>query len=149
MHGYDWLVLALGCRTLVDAIEGLPERWGQRAHGFYTPDSALALAGALDRFEGGNLLVDIAEMPIKCPVAPLEFVCLVDEYLTRRGIRSRTRLTLMTPLSGAFTKPVCNDMLTGMLVAKGCRSCRMQRWPRSPTRTCPAPTANVCPTTCW
>lgn len=119
VHGYDWLVLALGCRTLVDAIEGLPERWGQRAHGFYTPDSALALAGALDRFEGGNLLVDIAEMPIKCPVAPLEFVCLVDEYFTRRGIRSRTRLTLMTPLSGAFTKPVCNDMLTGMLVAKG------------------------------
>jgi len=118
-HGYDWLVLALGCRTVVDAIEGLPERWGTRAHGFYTPDSALKLADALDRFEGGDLLVDIAEMPIKCPVAPLEFVCLVDEYLTQRGIRSRTRLTLMTPLSGAFTKPVCNDMLTDMLVAKG------------------------------
>lgn len=118
-HGYDWLVLALGCRTVVDAIEGLPERWGTRAHGFYTPDSALKLAGALERFEGGDLLVDIADMPIKCPVAPLEFVCLVDEYLTQRGIRSRTRLSLMTPLSGAFTKPVCNDMLTGMLVAKG------------------------------
>jgi len=118
-HDYDWLVLALGCRTVVDAIEGLQERWGQGAHGFYTPDSALNLAGALDRFEGGDLLVDIAEMPIKCPVAPLEFVCLVDEYLTQRGIRSRTKLTLMTPLSGAFTKPVCNDMLTDMLVAKG------------------------------
>jgi len=118
-HGYDWLVLALGCRTVVDAIEGLPERWGTRAHGFYTPDSALKLADALERFEGGDLLVDIAEMPIKCPVAPLEFVCLVDEYLTQRGIRSRTKLTLMTPLSGAFTKPICNDMLTDMLVAKG------------------------------
>ncbi len=118
-HRYDWLVLALGCRTVVDAIEGLPERWGTRAHGFYTPDSALALAGALDRFEGGDLLVDVADMPIKCPVAPLEFVCLVDDYLGQRGIRSRTRLTLMTPLSGAFTKPVCNDMLTDMLVAKG------------------------------
>ena len=118
-HAYDWLVLALGCRTVVDAIEGLPERWGTRAHGFYTPDSALKLASALDEFQGGDLLVDIAEMPIKCPVAPLEFVCLVDEYLTQRGIRSRTQLTLMTPLSGAFTKPVCNDMLTGMLVAKG------------------------------
>ena len=118
-HGYDWLVLALGCRTVVDAIDGLPERWGTRAHGFYTPDSALKLAGALERFEGGDLLVDIAEMPIKCPVAPLEFVCLVDEYLTQRGIRSRTKLTLMTPLDGAFTKPICNEMLTGMLVAKG------------------------------
>ncbi len=116
---YDWLVLALGCRTVVDAVDGLAERWGKRAHGFYTPDSALKLADALDRFEGGDLLVDIAEMPIKCPVAPLEFVCLVDEYLTRRGIRSRTKLTLMTPLSGAFTKPICNEMLTDMLVAKG------------------------------
>ncbi len=120
-HAYDWLVLALGCRTVVDAIDGLAERWGTRAHGFYTPDSALKLAGALDRFEGGDLLVDIADMPIKCPVAPLEFVCLVDEYLQQRGIRSRTRLTLMTPLSGAFTKPVCNEMLTGMLQAKGVR----------------------------
>lgn len=118
-HGYDWLVLALGCRTVVDAIEGLPERWGKRAHGFYTPDSALKLAEALEKFAGGDLLVNIAEMPIKCPVAPLEFVCLVDEYLTRRGLRSRTRLTLMTPLGGAFTKPICNDMLTGMLIAKG------------------------------
>ena len=118
-HRYDWLVLALGCRTMVDAIDGLAERWGTRAHGFYTPDSALRLADALDKFEGGDLLVDIAEMPIKCPVAPLEFVCLVDEYLTRRGVRSQTRLTLMTPLNGAFTKPICNEMLTGMLVAKG------------------------------
>ncbi len=118
-HAYDWLVLALGCRTVVDAIEGLPERWGTRAHGFYTPDSALKLAEALEKFDGGDLLVNIAEMPIKCPVAPLEFVCLVDEYLTRRGLRSRTRLSLMTPLSGAFTKPICNDMLTEMLVAKG------------------------------
>ena len=118
-HGYDWLVLSLGCRTVVEAIEGLPERWGTRAHGFYTPDSALKLADALDRFNGGDLLVDIADMPIKCPVAPLEFVCLVDEYLQQRGIRSRTRLTLMTPLGGAFTKPICNDMLTDMLVAKG------------------------------
>ena len=118
-YPYDWLVLALGCRTVVDAIDGLPERWGKQAHGFYTPDSALRLAGALERFEGGDLVIDIAEMPIKCPVAPLEFVCLVDEYLTRRGIRGKTELTLVTPLTGAFTKPICNEMLTGMLAGKG------------------------------
>lgn len=118
-HRYDWLVLALGCRTVVDAIEGLPERWGKRAHGFYTPESALALAQALANFDGGDLVVDIAEMPIKCPVAPLEFVCLADDYLTRRGLRSRTKITLVTPLAGAFTKPICNEMLTGMLAGKG------------------------------
>lgn len=118
-YPYDWLILALGCRTLVNEIDGLPARWGKRAHGFYTPESALKLADALDRFEGGDLVIDIAEMPIKCPVAPLEFACLVDEHLTRRGIRSKTELTLVTPLSGAFTKPICNEMLTGMLQGKG------------------------------
>ena len=117
-HAYDWLILALGCRTVVDAIDGLPERWGKRAHGFYTPESALALAGALERFEGGDLVVDIAEMPIKCPVAPLEFAFLVDDYLTKRGLRGKTELTLVTPLTGAFTKPICNEMLTDTLIGR-------------------------------
>jgi len=117
-HRYDWLVLALGCRTVLEAVDGLPERWGSRAHGFYTPESALRLAGALQEFRGGDLVIDVAEMPIKCPVAPLEFACLVDEFLSRRGLRSATEITLVTPLTGAFTKPICNEMLTGMLVGK-------------------------------
>ena len=39
-HAYDWLVLALGCRTVVEAIEGLPERWGQRARLLHTGQRA-------------------------------------------------------------------------------------------------------------
>jgi sulfide:quinone oxidoreductase len=117
-HAYDWLVLALGCRTVLDAVDGLEEHWGKRAFGFYTPESALRLAQALQEFKGGDLLVDVAEMPIKCPVAPIEFVCLVDEFLTERGLRGKTKLTLVTPLTGAFTKPICNEMLTGMLAGK-------------------------------
>jgi sulfide:quinone oxidoreductase len=116
---YDWLILSLGCRTLIDDIDGLPEQWGKTIHGFYTPDSALALAKGLEGFDGGDLVVDVAEMPIKCPVAPLEFTFLVDHYLSQRGIRDKTKITLVTPLSGAFTKPVCNEVLTDMLVQKG------------------------------
>ena len=117
-HRYDWLVLALGCRTVLDDVEGLAEQWGKRAFGFYTPDSALGLAQALQEFEGGELVIDIADMPIKCPVAPIEFACLVDEFLTARALRGKTHLTLVTPLTGAFTKPICNEMLSGMLAAK-------------------------------
>jgi len=117
-YSYDWLVLALGCRTVLDDVEGLDEQWGKRAFGFYTPESALRLAQALHEFKGGDLLIDVADMPIKCPVAPIEFACLMDEYLTKRGLRSKTNLTLVTPLTGAFTKPICNEMLTGMLAGK-------------------------------
>jgi sulfide:quinone oxidoreductase len=115
---YDWLVIALGCRTLVDAIEGLPDHWGKTAHGFYTPESAMHLARAMDDFRGGDLLIDVAETPIKCPVAPIEFACLADAYLRKRGLRDRTSITLVTPLNGAFTKPVCNKVLTHILVEK-------------------------------
>ena len=117
-HSYDWIILCLGCRTVIDETPGLEDFWGKKVHGFYTPDSAMRLARALEEFQGGDLVVDVAEMPIKCPVAPVEFACLVDEYLHRRGLRSKTRLTLVTPLTGAFTKPVCNDALMGMLVDK-------------------------------
>ena len=116
---YDWLVLALGCRTLIEEVDGLPEQWGKSAHGFYTPDSALRLAQALDAFNGGDLVVNVAELPIKCPVAPIEFACLAEYYLVQRGIRDRTNITLVTPLDGAFTKPVCNAVLTDILVEKG------------------------------
>ena len=115
---YDWLVLALGCRTHIDAVEGLADQWGKTAHGFYTPDSAMRLARALETFDGGDLLIDVAETPIKCPVAPLEFACLADEYLAKRGLRDKTRITLATPLNGAFTKPVCNKALTHILTKK-------------------------------
>ena len=119
VHHYDWIVLSLGSRTVIDEIPGLRERWGEQAHGFYTPDSALKLARKLENFDGGDLVIDIAELPIKCPVAPLEFAGLVDSYLLKRGLRDKTRLTLVTPLSGAFTKPVCNDVLTDLLTRKG------------------------------
>ncbi len=115
---YDWLVISLGCRIVIDAVEGLSEHWGKSVHGFYTPDSALKLAKKLTDFEGGDLVIDIAEFPIKCPVAPLEFACLADHFLTQRGIRNKTRITLVTSLDGAFTKPICNEVLTGILTDK-------------------------------
>ena len=48
----------------------------------------------------------------------LEFVFLADDYPTKRGLRGNARPTLVTPLTGAFTKPICNEMLTETLVQR-------------------------------
>ena len=96
----------------------MPEQWGKTVHGFYTPDSALQLAKALEDFDGGDLVINVADVPIKCPVAPIEFACLADHYLAQRGIRGKSNITLVTPLSGAFTKPICNDVLSHILADK-------------------------------
>jgi sulfide:quinone oxidoreductase len=58
-------------------------------------------------------------MPIKCPVAPIEFAFLADYYFTQRGVRDAVDITLVTPYSGAFTKPNANRVLTEIARKKG------------------------------
>lgn len=60
-------------------------------------------------------MVHITEMPIKCPVAPLEFAFLADAFFRERGMRDRVEMVYVTPLDGAFTKPVASRLLGGML----------------------------------
>lgn len=118
---YDALVIASGARLLPEETDGLADGpgWRQTVHTFYDYDGAVALADALARFEGGRLVVDVVDLPIKCPVAPLEFCFLADWYFRQRGIRDDVTLTYVTPLDGAFTKPVAAHALAGLLAEKG------------------------------
>ncbi len=119
---YDLLVIASGCRIDPQATPGLTgPGWRETAFDFYTLEGAKALAPRLANFERGTLLIDIAEMPIKCPVAPLEFAFLADAYFNERGIRSAVDLVLVTPLDGAFTRPRAASLLGGLLEEKGIR----------------------------
>jgi sulfide:quinone oxidoreductase len=116
---YDVLVVASGARLQPDETEGLTgPGWNERVFTFYTPEGADALRGALERFEGGRLVVNLVDMPIKCPVAPLEFAFLADWHLRERGIRTRTELVYVTPLDGAFTKRFASQELGGLLAEK-------------------------------
>ena len=117
---YELLVVATGCRVLPESTPGLTGRgWRDTVHEFYTLPGAVALAHALERFEGGRLVVNFIDLPIKCPVAPLEMVFLLEAWLRQRGIRGATELVYATPLEGAFTKPRASAMLGGMLAARG------------------------------
>jgi sulfide:quinone oxidoreductase len=116
---YDVLVVASGVRLQPEETEGMTAAgWNERVFTFYEPAGAEALRVALERFDGGRLLVNLVDMPIKCPVAPLEFAFLADWFLHGRGTRSNTELVYVTPLDGAFTKPVASEHLAGLLEAK-------------------------------
>jgi sulfide:quinone oxidoreductase len=116
---YDVLVVASGVRLQPEETEGLTgPGWGERVFTFYTPEGAEGLRGALERFDGGRLVVNLVDMPIKCPVAPLELVFLADWHLRERGVRARTELVFATPLDGAFTKPIASERLGSLLAEK-------------------------------
>jgi len=114
---YDYLVIASGVQPRPDQTPGMLDggQWRGSIFDFYTYDGAVALAKALRRFEGGRLVVHIVDMPIKCPVAPLEFTFLADAYFRSRGMRDRVELVYATPLPGAFTKPIASKHLGAML----------------------------------
>lgn len=117
-HSYDWIVVATGCRIMPDEIDGMLDGWGQDVHNFYTPDGSIALAKKLKHFKKGKLVLNIAEMPIKCPVAPLEFVFLADWFFMTQDTRCNIEIELVTPLTGAFTKPVAAEILGRMCEEK-------------------------------
>ena len=117
---YDVLVVATGAVLVPEETEGLTgPGWMERVFTFYTPEGAGALEAALARFDGGRVVVNVVDMPIKCPVAPLEFCFLADWYFRERGIRDDVDLTYVTPLDGAFTRPVASKALQGLLAEKG------------------------------
>ncbi len=116
---YDVLIVATGARLIPEETEGLlGPGWGEKVFDFYTVEGATALRDALREFEGGRLVIDVVDMPIKCPVAPLELAFLADWYFHSRGIRDQVEITYVTPLDGAFTKPVASKMLGELLEKK-------------------------------
>ena len=116
---YDVLIVATGARVVPGETEGLTgPGWRETMFDFYTLDGATALARKLAEWRGGKLVIDIVEMPIKCPVAPLEFAFLADAFFTEHGIRDDVSITYVTPLDSAFTKRTCSQALSHLLSEK-------------------------------
>lgn len=116
---YDLLIIATGTDIAPQEVDGiLGPHWHQSVFDFYTLEGSVKLQKALDQFKGGHLVVHICEMPIKCPVAPLEFAFLADAYFENRGMRDKVKISFVTPMDGAFTKPVASHKLGHLLEEK-------------------------------
>jgi sulfide:quinone oxidoreductase len=113
---YDYLIIATGNDIYPQETPGLGEdEWGKSIHSFYTLKSALALNEKLRTWQGGRLVVNVVENPIKCPVAPMEFLMLADWWFQKKGIRDKVELIYATPLTGAFTKPIASKLIGEIL----------------------------------
>lgn len=111
---YDSLVIATGSRPTPEDVEGLQEA----GHHFYTEAAALALKAALESFKGGRIVVGVGGLPHKCPVAPLEFTFLLDDYLRRKGLRDATSITYTYPINRPFTIESVSKTVVPLLAAK-------------------------------
>jgi sulfide:quinone oxidoreductase len=120
----DVLVVALGADLDPAATPGLLED----GHEFYTVPGAFALRDVLADFAGGRVVVGVTSTPFKCPPAPSETALLVDEFLTVRGLRDRSEISLVMPL-GAPIPPSkqASEALLSAFAQRGIRWCPNQQ----------------------
>ncbi len=90
----DIMVVALGADVDPSATPGLVEGGNE----FYTVAGAFALRDILENFRGGNVIVGVTSTPFKCPPAPSETALLLHDYLTGRGLRENSTISLVMPL---------------------------------------------------
>ena len=119
MLPYDYMILSTGTKTVPEETPGLADKlWYKEIFDFYTVEGSVALQKFFKGWEGGKLVMAITELPYKCPVAPIEFVFLADAFFTEKGIRDKVDITYVTPMPGAFTKPIASKMLSELLHEK-------------------------------
>lgn len=102
--GYDYLVIATGSRIRPEKIPGMTEG----GHWFYDLEGARKLREALRNFQGGKIVVNI-NAPHKCPVAPIEVVFMLRDYLIGRGLMDKSEITYTYPIGRLHAlEPVAN-----------------------------------------
>ena len=117
-YDYDWLVIATGCDIAPAEIDGMMDGWQKDIFDFYTLEGSLELYKELKYFNSGRIVLNIAEFPYKCPIAPLEFVFMADWFFTVNGVRDKVEIEFVTPLDNVFTKPVAARILSEFAVKK-------------------------------
>ena len=117
-YDYDKIIVSTGVDIAPEEIPGMMDGWRKNIFDFYTLDGAVSLGKALRNFRSGKLVLNIAEFPFKCPVAPLEFVYMADSFFTERGLRDQVEIHFVTPLPGAFTKPKASAFFSKLIEAK-------------------------------
>src|ERR1700722_1284605 len=104
----DVMVVALGADLDPGATPGLVEGGNE----FYTVPGAFALRDVLADFKGGRVVVGVTSTPFKCPPAPSETALLVHDFLTERGIRDSSEVSLVMPMGAPIPpSPAASEAL--------------------------------------
>ncbi|WP_338604273.1 FAD/NAD(P)-binding oxidoreductase [Sulfolobus tengchongensis] len=114
-HSYDYLVITTGVEYTWDEIPG----YRAASHTVFEYDDAIKMREALEKFQGGTIVVNVARLPHRCPVAPLEVTLILDDYLRKRGIRDKTKIIYTYPVQGVFGRPITNKFMLRLFEQRG------------------------------
>jgi sulfide:quinone oxidoreductase len=103
---YDYLVITTGALYNFEELEGLKAGIDKAESVFsnYTLEGSIKLRDKFREFKGGTIVSSIAEMPIKCPAAPMKFIFMAENMMRRWGIRHKCKFIFTTPMPAVFSR---------------------------------------------
>jgi sulfide:quinone oxidoreductase len=120
----DVLVVALGADLDPEATPGLVEGGNE----FYSVPAAFALRDVLPRFERGPAIIGVAGPTYKCPPAPNEAALLLHDYLTARGRRAATEISVVIPFGTPIPpSPETSQAILAAYAERGIRLVKERR----------------------
>lgn len=113
---YDYLFVTTGMVLDYDAIEGMDVgRIGTNGLGsiYHSPQAAFATWQEMSRFadRGGVGVFLRPNTEMKCAGAPLKYTFIVDDYLTRRGTRSKSEVIYNANNNTLFSVPIVHEKI--------------------------------------
>ncbi len=113
---YNYLVIATGAVADPSMIPGLAEG----SMNFHTgPKDSQRIWEALQKFEGGAVVVAIAGTPHKCPPSPNEAAFMLDDYFRKKGIRDKVTIRFLTPDPRPYPAERISHVVEPMFKEKG------------------------------
>ena len=111
---YDWLIIATGLQLNYAGIEGMDTALiGTNGLGsvYASPEAAAKTWAAASAFadKGGIGIFSRPNTEMKCAGAPLKYTFIVDDYLRRRGNRSKSELYYLANNKAFFSVPIVNE----------------------------------------
>jgi len=90
---YDYLIVSLGA----DLDKKYMENYKDGIHNFYTFEGAKQLREELNKFKSGEIILAVESIPYKCPGAPFEAAMLIADFINKRRLKDKVKISLYTP----------------------------------------------------
>lgn len=125
-HPYDFLVVATGLKLEYGLIEGMDEGLiGKNGIGsiYHGPAAAQATWQAMSAFadRGGRGVFLRPATEMKCAGAPLKYTFVTEDYLTRRGVRSKSEVVYNANNKVLFSVPIVSEKVRMLFQQRGIR----------------------------
>jgi sulfide:quinone oxidoreductase len=112
----DVMVVALGADLHPAGTPGLVEAGRE----YYSVAGAVAARDELNAFGGGRVIVGVTSTPFKCPPAPSETALMLHDFLTERGLRDASEISLVMPLGVPIPpSPAASQALLAAFAERG------------------------------